>query len=155
HAIGAKRHQPFGIERDFGLVAVENQKHLIGIRLRVMGDFFGGQRRACGVASGRIADHAGEIADQEDDVMPKLLELAQLVELNGVAEMKVGPRRVEALFDRQRLAALELRYELRLDQELFRPALEHGQVKVNVEAHCRFYRWNAVPISKSGCTANF
>ena len=143
HAIGAKRHQPFGIERDFGLVAVENQKHLIGIRLRVMSDFFGGQRRACGVAPGRIADHAGEIADQEDDVMAELLELPQLVELNGVAEMKVGARRVEALLDRERLPALELRHEFGLDQELFRPAFEHGQVMVDVEGHSRFYRWGS------------
>ena len=40
--------------------------------------------------------------------MPEILQLAQLVELHGVAEMEVGARRIEAFLDAQRLAAREL-----------------------------------------------
>ena len=33
---------------------------------------------------------AGEVADQEDDVVAEVLQLAQLVELHRVAEVQVG-----------------------------------------------------------------
>ena len=99
HPVGAERHQPFRIERDFGLVAVEDQKHLVGVGLRVVGDFVSGEGRARRVASGGIADHPREIADQEDDVMSELLQLAELVELDRMAEMEVGTRRIESFLD--------------------------------------------------------
>ena len=44
----------------------------------------------------RIADETGEVADQEDDFVAKILELAQLVDEDGVPEMQVGRRRIEA-----------------------------------------------------------
>src|SRR5207248_5726844 len=127
HAVGSERHQPLRVERDFGLVAVENQKYLVGVRLRVVRDFIGGQRWTRGVAARRIADHSGEIADQKDDAMTELLQLAKLVELDRMAEMQIGTRRVEAFLDRQRNAARKLCNELRFDQKLFGAAFEDGQ----------------------------
>ena len=44
--------------------------------------------------------------------MAEVLQLAQLVELHRVSEVQVGPGRVEALLDPQRLAASELGFEL-------------------------------------------
>ena len=65
--------------------------------------------------------------------MPEILQLAELVELDGVAEMKVGTGRIEAFLDLERLPPLELRDELGLDEQLFRPAFEYGQMVVDVE----------------------
>ena len=112
HAVGAERRQPLRVERDLGLLAVEDHEHLVGVGLRVRLDLLARQRRPRHVAAGRVADQAGEVADQEDDVVAEVLQLAQLVELHGVAEVQVGPRRVEALLDAQRLAARELGGEL-------------------------------------------
>src|SRR5262245_59790361 len=71
--------------------------------------------------------------------MPQVLQLAELVELDGVAEVEVRTRGIEPLLDPQRLAASELCRELALDDQLVGAALEHGQVVVDVEGHgsCR------------------
>jgi len=39
--------------------------------------------------------HAGEVTDEERDIVAELLELPHLVEQHGVAEMQIGGRRVE------------------------------------------------------------
>ena len=68
-----------------------------------------------GVSAGRvalrprgIADHAGEVPDEEGHLVPELLELAHLVEQHRVPEVQVGRRRIEARLHLQRRAALEL-----------------------------------------------
>ena len=65
-----------------------------------------------------IADHAGEIADQENDVMTELLKLAHLVDQDRVTDMQIRRRRVEAGFDDQRPAQLQLRLESVFGQDL-------------------------------------
>ena len=67
--------------------------------------------------------------------MAEVLQLAQLVELDRVAEVQVGPGRVEAFLDPQRLAAGELRRELGLDQQLVGAALEDGELVLDVDGH--------------------
>ena len=67
--------------------------------------------------------------------MAQVLQLPQLVELDGVPEMEVGPGRIEAFLDPQRLAARELRDELALDDQLVGAALEYGEVVIEVEGH--------------------
>ena len=57
-------------------------------------------------------------------MVAEVLQLAQLVELDGVAEMQVGPGGIEAVLDAQRHAARELGHELALDQQLVGAALE-------------------------------
>jgi hypothetical protein len=37
------------------------------------------QRRAHGVAAGRVTNHRGEVADQKNDGVTKVLQLTQLV----------------------------------------------------------------------------
>jgi murein DD-endopeptidase MepM/ murein hydrolase activator NlpD len=71
-------------------------------------------------------------------VVSEVLQLAQLVELHGVAEVQVGPRRVEALLDPQRLAAGELGDELGLDEQFVGSALEHGEMVRYVDGHGGF-----------------
>src|SRR5205823_2846781 len=90
-------------------------------------------RRAGDVAAGRVADHAGEIANQKNDVVAEFLQLPELVKLHGVAQVQVGPRRIEALLDAQGLAAADLLHELGLDDQLVRAALEYGELSGDVE----------------------
>ena len=54
------------------------------------------ERRAHRVAAGRIADARGEVADQERHVVARVDELLQLAQHDGVADVQVGGRRVEA-----------------------------------------------------------
>ena len=83
-------------------------QHLEGLRLVGLGvgaDLLLGQRRAGGVAAAGVADQRGEVADQEDHLVPQVLQLAHLVQHHGVADVDVGRRRVQPQLDAQRLAA--------------------------------------------------
>ena len=55
-----------------------------------------------------IADESCAITDDECDLMAEVLELAQLAQRNGMADVDIGRRRVNAKLDVQRLVALEL-----------------------------------------------
>ena len=68
-------------------------------------------------------------------MVAEILQLPQLVELDRVAEVQVGPGRVEALLDPQRLAAGELRGELGLDQQLVGAAAEDRELVGDVDGH--------------------
>src|SRR5688572_8312460 len=57
--------------------------------------------------AGRIADHAGKIADQKDDVMPEILKMLQLVNQHRMAEMEIRRRRIEPRLDAQRPVLFE------------------------------------------------
>ena len=70
--------------------------------------------------------------------MAEVLQLPQLVELHRVAEVQVGPRRIESFLDAQRLAALELGGELRLDDQLVGATLEDGELVLDVGGHGSF-----------------
>jgi hypothetical protein len=66
-----------------------------------------GERLAGDVLAGRVADHAGEVADQEDHLMAQILELAHLVQQHGMAQVQIRRRRIEAGLDAQRPAAFQ------------------------------------------------
>ena len=117
------------------LFPIEDQEDLVGVGLRVGRDLLARAARARDVAAGRIADHAGEIADQEHDVVAEILQLPQLVELDRVPEMEVGTGRIEAFLDSQWRAAGELRRELRLDQQFVGAAAEDRELVLDVGGH--------------------
>ena len=135
HAVGAQRGEPLRIERDFGLVAIENEEYLVGVGLGVCRQLVRGHGRPRQVATGGVADHAGEVADQKNDVMAEILQLPQLVELNGVSQMEVGSSGVEAFLDAQRLAPRELRDKLGFDDQLVGAAHEYGELVGDVGIH--------------------
>jgi len=58
--------------------------------------------------------------------------LPQLVELHGMAEVQIGPRRIETFLDAQGLPALEFFDELRFDDQLIGAAPEDGQLVFDV-----------------------
>ena len=63
--------------------------------------------------------------------MPQILQLAHLVQYDGVTQMKIRRGRIQPQFDTQRLAGFfrgrELLCKLGLDQQLFDAALHDGQ----------------------------
>ena len=76
------------------------------------------ERGARLVLSRGIADHPGEVPDQELHLVAQLLEVAQLVDHHGVAEVQVGRRRIEAQLDTQLASGGELFHELFFDNQL-------------------------------------
>ena len=104
--------EPFGIEAHLGAFAIEHLEHLFGIGLRIGLDVGARERLARHVLAGRIADHSGEVADQENHLMTEILELAHLVEQHGMAEVQIRRGRIEAGLDAQRPAQPEARLQI-------------------------------------------
>jgi len=77
-----------------------------------------GQARASRIATRRVTDETREVTDQEDDLVPELLELAHLVDEHRVPKMQIGRSRIEPRLDAQRLAALELLDQFGFDEQL-------------------------------------
>jgi hypothetical protein len=98
--------QPVAVKPDLGLLRVENFEDLCFIGLGVLLDLFTRERRTGGVASRRIADHAGEVTDQENDLMAHILKVLHFAQQHGVAQVQVGCGRVETGLHAQRLAGL-------------------------------------------------
>ena len=90
---------------------VEHLHGLLDIGLGVGLDLLLGERRAGGVAAGRVADERGAVADDERHAVAEILELAQLAQGHRMAQMDIGGRRVDAELHVQRHAALELLQE--------------------------------------------
>ena len=111
HVGGRHLAEPFGIEADFGALTIQHLEHLIGVGPRIVFDVLRGERLARDVFPGRIADHAGEVADQENHLMSKLLELTHLVQQNGMAEVQIRCSRVKTCLDSKRSPAGQSRLQ--------------------------------------------
>src|SRR5262249_15549524 len=92
-------------------------------------DGFARHRRPRNVAAGGIADHAGHVADQEDDSVSEVLEVAHLAQQDGMAEVQIGRGRVEAGLDAQRPAGFR-RLHQALAQIGFANDLRHSFAEV-------------------------
>ena len=112
HVRGRHLAEPLGIEAQLGLFAIQHLEHLVGVGAGIGLHVFARQRLAGGILATGVADHAGEVADQENDLMPQVLELAHLVQQDGMADMQVGRGRVEAGLDAQGPAQLEAGLQL-------------------------------------------
>ncbi len=131
HAARAERIAPFRVVADFGLGRVQHQRGLGEVGCGVQFDLFARQRRARDVAPGRVADHRGEVADQEDHLVAQVLQLAQLVQDHRMAQVQVRRGWIEAQLDAQRHAALlgarQLLREFAFDQQFVDTALGDGE----------------------------
>ena len=94
--------EPLGVAAQLGLVGIEDLERLLDVGLRVRVDLLARERRAGRVAAGRVADERREVADDEDDGVPEVLELAQLAQRHRMTEVQVGRGRVDAELDAQR-----------------------------------------------------
>jgi len=98
---------PARIERHLGEIRVENAENLLAIGLGIAGDIFRGQWLTGLIAPGGVTDHAGEVTDEKNHLMAEGLELPQLINQDGMAEMQVGGGRIEARLDSQCTTALQ------------------------------------------------
>ena len=107
HVVVAELVEPLGVIADLGFFGVEDLEDLLLVRFGVGGDLLGGEGLAGDVASGGVADEGGGIADEEDDGVAEELEVAELADKDGVAEVEVGRGGVEAGFNAERVAGRE------------------------------------------------
>jgi hypothetical protein len=112
---------------------VEDLEHLGAVGVGVFQDLLARQRRAGRVLAAGVADHAGEVADQEHHVVAEVLEVAQLVDQHGMAEVQVRRGRVKAGLDAQGAAGFQLVDELGLDQQFVGAALDQRQLGVDID----------------------
>ena len=94
---------------------IEDLEDLRLVGFGVLVDGLARHGRARHVAAGGVADHAGHIADQEDDGVAQVLEVLHLAQQDGVAQVQVGRGGVEAGFDAQRPAFWRPRSAARAD----------------------------------------
>lgn len=106
------------------MLGIENAEDLVLVGLGVLVDLLASERLACRALAGRVADHPGEIADQEKNLVPEILELAQLVEQDGMPEMQIRRRRIEARLDPQRTAEGQLPAKRIFEEDFVGPALD-------------------------------
>ncbi len=135
HAGRAQRLTPFAVVANLGLGRIEHQTGLLVIGFGVELDLLGRQRRARVVAPGRVANQAGEVANQKDDLVAEVLQLAHFVQHHGVADVDIGRGRVQPQLDAQRLAAglraRQLLHPLVLRQQLLHAAQRDFQRLLN------------------------
>ena len=70
----------------------------------------------------------GEIADQEEGMMPQILKVAHFVEQNGMAQMQVGRCGIKSGLDSERPVQSKLLLELLFQQKLAATALDDFQL---------------------------
>ena len=83
---------------DLGAVEVDDLADLREVVAGVGGDLLLGQGRPGLVAAGGVADERRVVADDDDRRVTEVLELAELAERDGVAEVDVDPGRVDPIF---------------------------------------------------------
>ena len=99
---------------------------LVHVRARVGVDLLAGQHRPRRRAAARVAHARRVVADDQHDGVARVLELAQLLEHDGVAEVDVGGGRVEPELHPQRTAFGEPPLEGSVGQAVDRVAGEMG-----------------------------
>ena len=99
-------------------IVVEHLERLLLVGAGVGLDLLDAQHRAQLRAAARVADARGEVADDQHDEVAGVLEVAQLAQHDGVAEVDVGRRRVDAELDAQRAPERQLALELAGRQHL-------------------------------------
>ena len=108
------------------LVGEQHLAGLVHVRARVGVDLLAGQHRPRRRAAARVAHARGVVADDQHDGVARVLELAQLLEHDGVAEVDVGGGRVEPELDPQRTAFGEPPLERSVGEAVDRVAGEMG-----------------------------
>src|SRR5580700_1439473 len=87
--VSGKVGKPAPVEVDHSFLRIENLENLRLVRFSVFLDLLASQRRTRGRAPRWIADHSGEVADQKDCRVPKILKVLQLAQNDSVAKVQV------------------------------------------------------------------
>ena len=89
--------EPLALPSDLGLFFIDYLEELLHIGLGVGLDLFGGEHRAGDRTPAGVADLRRPVAHDEDNLVPQLLELAQLAQRHHVPQVDIGRAGVEAL----------------------------------------------------------
>ena len=76
--LSAKFIEPLAVKTHLGFLCVEDTEDLLLVGLRILANLGTAERRPGCRAAGGIANHPGEIADQEDHRVPEVLKMFQL-----------------------------------------------------------------------------
>src|SRR5262249_23355136 len=124
--------EPLRVEGDPHAVRSEHPHDLRLVGLGVLDHFVPRHRRTGHVPPRRVADHGREVADDEHDLMAELLESPHAREHERVAQVEIGPVRVEpGLYEERRLLAITPRktfLQLRRRVDVDRPASHLGEL---------------------------
>ena len=123
---------PFAVEADLGQLAIENLVSLFAIGISVALDLVAREGLARLGASSWIADHRGEVADQENYGVARILKLAQLLERQAVTEMQIGRGRIHPELDPERPAERDFGGKLRRRNNLRGAARERGSLFIRL-----------------------
>ena len=124
HVFPSQLAKPVAVEAHLGLLRIEDLEDLRLVGFGVALDGLAGHRRTRDVAAGGVADHAGHVADQEDDGVAEVLKVLHLAQQHGVAQVQVGRGGIEPRFDAQ-LASGLFALDQALAQILFADDLRH------------------------------
>ena len=131
-ARGVHLAQPAGVELHLGLFRVQDFEDLFLVGFGVGQHLLFRERRAGFRTARRVADAAGEIADQKNDRVPQLLEMTHLVHHHRMAEVQVRSRGVKAHLDAQGHAARQLFAQFALVDQFSHAAFDEGHLPVNI-----------------------
>ena len=109
HLLETHRLEPLAVENDLGPLAFQDFERLLLIALRVREHLIVAELRARGRAPARVSDHGGEIPDDENRLVPGILEIPELREHDPMPEVDVGGGRVHAELDPERASEGQLR----------------------------------------------
>ena len=101
HVLQPEPPEPLGLEDDARSLARHDEVELLDVGLGVPHDLVVRHRRSRLILVGGIADLRRPVADDQHDLVTPLSELSHLAQRDGMAQMQVRMRRVEALFDTQ------------------------------------------------------
>ena len=118
--------EPLAVGPDLGALGVEDAEGLLAVGRGVALDVGRAEHGPRGGAARRVADAGGPVADDEHRQVAGVLELAQLAEHDGVPQVDVGRRRVDAELDPQRAAQRELGRRARPGGQARRPSARPG-----------------------------
>jgi len=116
--------QPFGVAAYFEPLPIQDEVDLLEVGTRRRVDLLASEDRSGFGPPARIADHRGEVPDDENDRVPVVLKLSQHVERDEMTDVEVRRSRVEAELDAQRLTALQTRSQVLFHVDLDRPLLQ-------------------------------
>ncbi len=102
-----QRLQPLAIKPQLRFFAIENFEDLRFVRLRVPVQLLARHRWTSNIAPCRIADQPRHIANQKNNRVPQVLKMLHFPQQNGMSQMQIGRRGIEARLHPQRFSRLK------------------------------------------------
>src|SRR5262249_45817667 len=131
----------FAVAPNLEPARVQDRESLLLVGLGVAIDLLPREHGPRRGATARIADSGGVVADDQDDGVPEVLELAELPENHGVPEVDVGRGGVDPELDAQAPAERQLALELTGRKRVDRVARKPGSSVRRRQGRARAHTW--------------